>query len=253
MSIRVCLVALVTVVAVLATMTVITTAPQMVTAHRIHKRLVADAPAIREPIPIRTSREAVRWISRLQLLDPLHRIVRKHRDRRADRRIPDAIDQVVRQLRAGSTLPIALHRVGSDDPVLSRLAAEIGRGRPLPEAIDDWRSEVELPNRTLAATALELASTTGGASARVLDGVAASLRERVALEREVAALSSQSRASAAVLVVAPVAFTVASAMFDHRILDVLLGRPIGWVCMGLGLGLDGLGALWMARLIGRHR
>ena len=86
-----------------------------------------------------------------------------------------------------------------------------------------------------------------------LDGVAASLRERVALEREVAALSSQSRASAAVLVIAPVVFAVAAALFDHRILEVLVGRPIGWVCMGLGLGLDGLGALWMARLIGRHR
>jgi tight adherence protein B len=105
----------------------------------------------------------------------------------------------------------------------------------------------------LTATALELASTAGGASAGVLDGVAASLRERIGLEREVAALSSQSRASAVVLVVAPVAFAIAAAMVDHRILQVLVGRPIGWACIGVGLTLDLIGGLWMARMIGRHR
>lgn len=253
MTIRTLLVVAVAVIAIVATMTVITTAPQMMTAHRALKRFSVDAPPVRESILIRTSRTTMHRISESPLFGPLHRAVRNRHDRLVDRRIPDALDRVVRQLRAGSTLPSALHRVGADDPVLSRLSEEIGRGRPLRNAISDWRSEVELPNRTLAATALELASTTGGASARVLDGVAASLRERVALEREVAALSSQSRASAAVLVIAPVVFAVAAALFDHRILDVLLGRPIGWMCVGLGLGLDGLGALWMARLIGRHR
>jgi tight adherence protein B len=148
---------------------------------------------------------------------------------------------------------LALRSVGDDDPVFARISAELKLGRSLRDAVDEWRAEDELPNRQLTATALDLASSTGGASARVLDGVAASLRERVALEREVAALSSQSRASAVVLVVAPVAFAAAAAMFDHRILDVLVGRPIGWACVGLGLGLDALGAVWMSRLIGKHR
>ena len=93
----------------------------------------------------------------------------------------------------------------------------------------------------------------GSVGRAVLDGVAASLRERVALEREVAALSSQARASAIVLVVAPVVFAAAASMVDRRILDLLVGQPIGWVCLGVGLGLDALGAVWMSRLIGRHR
>jgi len=253
MSVRIVLAAAIAVVAIVATMSAISTAPQMMTSHRALKRLSADSSSIRESIVLRNSRESVRRISTLRLFEPFHRVIRNRHDRLVDRRIPDALDRVVRQLRSGSTLPIALRRVGDDDPVFLRLSEEIGSGQPMRDSIDAWRSEAALPNRKLAATALELASTTGGASARVLDGVAASLRERVALEREVAALSSQSRASAAVLVIAPVVFAVAAALFDHRILEVLVGRPIGWVCMGLGLGLDGLGALWMARLIGRHR
>ena len=59
--------------------------------------------------------------------------------------------------------------------------------------------------------ALALAAEAGGSVASVLDGVTDTLRDRVALDREVAALSSQARASAAVLVVAPVAFAVLAA------------------------------------------
>jgi tight adherence protein B len=148
---------------------------------------------------------------------------------------------------------LALRSVGEDDPVFARISAELRQGRSLSDTVEDWRQEDELPNRQLTATALDLASRTGGASARVLDGVAASLRERVALEREVAALSSQARASAIVLVVAPVVFAAVASMVDRRILDLLVGQPIGWACLGVGLGLDALGAVWMSRLIGRHR
>ena len=50
----------------------------------------------------------------------------------------------------------------------------------------------------LAATALALASGVGAASARALDGVAATLRERLELA-ENATLATQARASAVVL------------------------------------------------------
>ncbi len=253
MSLRLIPVVALTVVAVVSTLSAIATAPEMMAARRVHQRFAAEAPSSHESIVVRSMRRVGERVAAARLLRPAHRLYERQTRRRIDLRIPDALDRVVRQLRSGSTLSLALRRVGDDDPVFARLSVGLKQGRSLRDAVDEWRSQDELPNRHLTATALDLASSTGGASARVLDGVAASLRERVALEREVAALSSQSRASAFVLVVAPVAFAVAAAMFDHRILDVIVGRPIGWACVGLGLGLDALGAVWMSRLIGRHR
>lgn len=253
MSLRLIPVLAMTVLAVVSTLSAIATAPEMMAARRVHQRFEAEATSTRESIIVRSARSVAERVVAARPFRPAHRLYERQTRRRIDLRIPDALDRVVRQLRSGSTLPLALRSVGDDDPVFARISAELKQGRSLRDAVDEWRTEDELPNRHLTATALDLASSTGGASARVLDGVAASLRERVALEREVAALSSQSRASAAVLVVAPVAFAAAAAMFDHRILDVLVGRPIGWACMGLGLGLDALGAVWMSRLIGRHR
>lgn len=253
MSPRVLLVAVIAVIAIAATVSAIVTAPEMLAARRVHRRL-----------PVATTADgAVSTIDRfrsgaLVSLGPtrpgsVRALLERRARHRLDLRVPDALERVVRRLRSGSTLASALQAVGEEDPVLARVARELAQGRSLQESVQAWRAEDDRPNRMLAATALELASTTGGASAGVLDGVAASLRERIGLEREVAALSSQSRASAVVLIVAPVAFAAAAAMVDHRILEALVGRPIGWACIGLGLGLDAIGGLWMARLIGRHR
>ncbi len=92
---------------------------------------------------------------------------------------------------------------------------------------------------------MTVASETGGATAAVIDGVADTLRDRVALEREVAALSSQARASAVLLVVAPIVVAVLAAVADDRIASFLFGSPAGWACIVVGLLLDAVGAVWM--------
>jgi len=252
MSPRALLVTAVAIIAVVATITVIADAPAMMTAHRVHRRLADASPATAPRSPIVRLADGLRS-SILARPSIVAEMSANWSRRRLDLRVPDALERVVRRLRAGSTLPSALQGVGEEDPVFERVARELARGRSLRDSVRAWRDEDDRPNRALTATALELASTAGGASAGVLDGVAASLRERIGLEREVAALSSQSRASAVVLVVAPVAFAIAAAMVDHRILQVLVGRPIGWACIGVGLTLDLIGGLWMARMIGRHR
>jgi len=184
---------------------------------------------------------------------PLVRMVDDHRRRRLDRAVPERLDRIVRRLRAGSTLPDAIVGVGTDDDLLASLAADIAAGHRLAPAVRRWRAADPSPNRRLAAVALELSAEAGGSGAAVLDGVAESLRDRVALEREVAALSSQARASAVLLVVAPVVFTLVVGAVEPRLWSMLFGSPIGWACLAIGLGLDGLGAAWMARLVGRHR
>jgi len=87
----------------------------------------------------------------------------------------------------------------------------------------------------------------------VLDGVTETLRDRVALDREVAALSSQAKASAAVLVVAPIVFAGLAGLADPRVARTLLGEPLGWACLAGGVLLDAVGAVWMSRLVGRSR
>lgn len=175
------------------------------------------------------------------------------RERRRTSQLPDALDAVAAGLRGGLALPAAIAGAASvGAPLgdeLARVARQVDAGRPLAEAVARWQSAADDPHTALAGAALTVAAGVGGPGARALDGAAASLRDRIGSEAETAALATQGRASAAVLTLAPLAFALLLSSLDPAAGRFLLGTPVGWLCIAVGLGLDGAGAWWMARLV----
>lgn len=184
-------------------------------------------------------------------------VARRRRRRRAlaQRRsqLPPALEELAVALRSGSSLPVALGEAGraTPDPLgpeLEALALGAGRGQPMAAVLDDWTRRHDDPGTRLAATALILANAVGVASARAVHGVAATLRERLELNAERRALASQARTSAVVLSAAPLLFALLLGVSDGAAGRFLLQSRAGWACLALGVGLDALGAWWMARL-----
>jgi tight adherence protein B len=95
---------------------------------------------------------------------------------------------------------------------------------------------------------LALGAQAGGATAKTVDGVAATVADRLALERELSALSAQARLSAVVIAVAPLAFALVATATDPRTAAFLFRSPPGIVCLLTGLTLDTVAAVWMARI-----
>jgi tight adherence protein B len=172
---------------------------------------------------------------------------------RRDQQMPGALERLATALRSGASLPQALREVGEalDPPLgpeVATLAQAAERGRPLRDVLDEWSSAHDDPGTRLAATALVLASVVGSTPARAIDGVAATVRERLDLAAERRALAVQARTSALVLSVAPVGFAALLVVGDTAAAGFLLGTPAGWTCLALGLALDVTGAWWMTRL-----
>jgi tight adherence protein B len=115
-------------------------------------------------------------------------------------------------------------------------------------ALEAWAQARPVAAVRLAVAALCLGAETGGAQARAIDGVAATLRQRLGVAAEARALASQARASAAVMAVAPVAFCALTSATDPRVAAFLLRSPGGIAVLGAGLLLDTAGAVWMARI-----
>jgi tight adherence protein B len=173
--------------------------------------------------------------------------------RRREQQLPAALDRLAAALRTGSSLTTALDEVGRAleaplGPELATLAGEASHGRPLRQVLDGWSAGHDDPGTRLAAAALVLATVVGSAPARAIDGVAATVRERLDLTAERRALAAQARISALVLSVAPVAFAALLLMADTAAAQFLVGTPAGWACLAAGVGLDATGAWWMARL-----
>jgi tight adherence protein B len=167
--------------------------------------------------------------------------------------LPPALEELAVALRSGSSLPVALGDAGraTPDPLgpeLEALALGAGRGQPMAAVLDGWTRRHDDPGTRLAATALILANAVGVASARAVHGVAATLRERLELSAERRALASQARTSALVLSAAPLLFALLLGVSDGAAGRFLLQSRAGWACLAVGIGLDALGAWWMARL-----
>lgn len=160
-------------------------------------------------------------------------------------------------MRAGASLRQALAEVGpvvegpAVAPDLALLSAELHRGDPLEEVLGRFVERGPTPTRLLAGRSISLAGETGGRPAQLLDGVAATVRDRLALGRDARALATQARASAVVIVAAPVAFAFVGVSIDGRVASFLVGSVPGLACVVVGLLLEVAGACWMARLVGR--
>ena len=167
--------------------------------------------------------------------------------------LPAALEAVARALRSGASLRQAVAEAaevtpGSLGSELTAVAVEAGHGVPLVEALEGLASRRPLAGVRLTAAALCLGAETGGAEARAVDGVAATLRERLALASEVRALSAQTRASMLVIGLAPLGFCALASATDDRTSTFLFRTPLGLALLVAGLALDAAGALWMRRL-----
>ena len=178
-------------------------------------------------------------------------LLRDRADAAAERALPPALELVARSLRAGASLRDALAeaappgRLGDD---LRALVGEAEAGAPLAAALDGWAERRPSRGVRLAVAALALGAESGGATARAVDGVAATLRANEAVAAEARALASQARISALVIALAPVAFTLLAAGADPRTTEFLLRTPVGLGCLTAGLALDAVAAVWMHRL-----
>lgn len=180
-------------------------------------------------------------------------VLRGRSRRRFAAELPAALEQVAAHLRGGGTVAQGLSSIAQGDgPVaadLRRVEARTELGLGLSEALAAWPGERELPEVRAAAGALVVAATMGGRSAAALDGLAASLRDRLAVIAEARSQSAQARLSAIVVGAAPVGFLAFSALVDPTSAQLLVTTTAGRVCLVLGLGCEVLAGLWMRRIL----
>jgi tight adherence protein B len=178
---------------------------------------------------------------------------------RAERRfvvaLPGGLEQVAAAMRGGASVSGALEALAESDTPLAvdvrRVRARTALGLGLADALAAWPEERPLPAVRAVGGALAVASTVGGRAADALDGLAASLRERLGALAEARALSAQARLSAVVVGGAPIGYLLFSAAIDPSSVDVLVTTDVGRVCLVAGLGCEGLAALWMRRILRR--
>ena len=135
---------------------------------------------------------------------------RRARLRRFERQFPDALDMMVRGLRAGHPVSAALSIVAKEmpDPIGTEVGItldEMTYGLELDRALKNLRARVGLPDVSFLVVAVSIQLQLGGNLAEVLGNLTRVIRERLKMKLKVKATSAEGRASAVVLSIMPFA------------------------------------------------
>ncbi|MDK1490887.1 type II secretion system F family protein [Sinorhizobium sp. 7-81] len=179
---------------------------------------------------------------------------RKSRFARFAAEFPNAVDVIVRGLKAGLPMGDCLRVIAAEaqEPVKSEfvsIAQDQTLGIPVDEAVERMCERMPLPEANFFAIVIAIQSRTGGSLSEALGNLSKVLRERKKMKSKIKAMSAEAKSSAGIIGALP--FFVAGAVYltspDYMMLLVttLTGKL---VLVGCGLWM-GLGILVMRRMI----
>lgn len=174
------------------------------------------------------------------------RVLRAGRQRKFEAQLPDAIDILVRGLKAGHAVPAAISTVGRQmaNPIGSEFAitgAELTYGLDLETAMVNLRSRVGQADLSLLVLAVSIQSRMGGNLVEILANLSRVIRERFKLRRKARALSAEGRYSAIFLSLMPIVlFSILwliapsyyGAIWGEWYVKPILGAAILWMLIG---------------------
>lgn len=157
-------------------------------------------------------------------------------------------------LRAGQSMMQALSSVAKDseEPSASELARIVNEtrvGRPVIPALEEAADRMASDDFRWAAQAIAINREVGGSLAEVLDGVAATIRERGQIRRHVAALSAEGRLSALILMLLPFVVGGFLLLTNPSYLLPLVQHPVGIGLMVVGVIMLIVGGVWMNKAV----
>ena len=181
-------------------------------------------------------------------------MLRARRMKAMEEQLPEAIDVMIRSLRAGHPIPVAISMVAREmpDPIGSEFgmaADEMTYGSDLETAMTHLKIRAGQSDLAFLVVALSVQSKTGGNLAEVLTNLSRMVRERFRMRRKVHALSSEGRFSAIALTIVPAAVYLIVTLTAPSYYADVKSDPMFTAATYLGAVLWVTGFLVMLRLV----
>lgn len=169
------------------------------------------------------------------------------------RQLPGFLDGVVRLMTIGSAVPAAFQAASANtEPPLRNCliaTAQVQRaGKDLDAAVLAVGQQYRVNELILVASVLRLSLRYGGRADIVMERTAAFMRDREQAQRELLALSAETRMSAWILGLLPVVVGGLIIMSNANYVMSMWHDPFGKTLMMAAFGLEVIGALALAKL-----
>ena len=158
-------------------------------------------------------------------------------------------------LTAGLSLAQSIDTIVNEgsEPISSefrRVLVEARLGVSLETALEGVAERFDSKDFAWVVMAINIQRRVGGNLAELLDTVAATIREREYMRRQVAALAAEGKLSAFVLGGLPPLFFIYLLLHEVRLrLGPVVDGPLGYLMLGGSVFILAVGAFWMSRII----
>lgn len=166
----------------------------------------------------------------------------------------DALTLFSNSLRAGFSFMQAVSSVAREmpDPIskeFTTLLKEMSLGLSVEKALSNLMVRVPLADLELLVLAILIQKEVGGNLAEIIDTIAATIRERITIQREIKALTAQGKLSGIVVGLLPVFLGAMMAVINLEYVIVLFTHPLGQLMVGSGLVSMAFGVLIISRIV----
>ena len=168
--------------------------------------------------------------------------------------LPESIDLVGRALRAGHPLTAGFKMAADDgsEPVAGefrRVFEEQRFGLPLEDSLLGMTDRINLVDVRILATAIMIQREVGGNLAEILDNLAAVVRARFTIRRQLRVYTAQGRMTGYLLAALPIILFSVLYMLNPAYMSILFTDPIGRILVIIALSMQFIGFLWIRKII----
>ena len=179
---------------------------------------------------------------------------RTKRTRQFEEHFPEAIDLIARALRAGHTFLAGLLMAADEipDPVGTEFRTiynEQNFGVPLPTALRSFAQRVPVLDARFFVTAVLTQREAGGNLAETLDNLAAVIRERFKVKRQVRVISAHGRMTGWVLAGLPPALALAFFIITPQHMQTMISDPLGVRMLVAAVIMQIVGSLIIRKIV----
>jgi tight adherence protein B len=181
-------------------------------------------------------------------------ILQARHQRLLQNQLPDTYYLLARSLRAGLSLEQAIALTGEEGlrPLADefrRCAAQVQLGLTVPAALQLTARRLQLLDFNAFVSTVSMYQATGGNLPLLLDRLAAATRDRNQFRNYFLAATALGRATAVALALAAPALVLAYAIFQPSFAVPFFQSRAGLTTLGIGLGLELIGAFWLYKLL----
>ncbi len=171
-----------------------------------------------------------------------------------EEQFPEAIELMARTLRAGHAFPTGIQMVADEIPApvgaeFKLLYDRQNFGMPLGDALKGMAERVPILDARFFTTAVLTQRETGGNLSEILDNLAAVIRERFKVKRQVRAVTAHGRMTGWILGGMPVALALILSLVSPEHMKTMMTDPLGIRMLAVGGTMQVIGALIIRKLV----